>query len=186
MAARELNDTPAYNRWAEGTLAGGSLGAFTTEPARSARWPYVLVALPLMLALILQLLLYYRTELVLRVPAMAAFYQAVAVDVPLPRNFELVAIESSDLRADAARGLLVLQANLRNRASYDQAWPALELSLTDTHDGVVARRVLTVDDYLPVPTKPPAFAANAEQAVRLMIDAKEVGAAGYRLYIFYP
>jgi len=31
-----------------------------------------------------------------------------------------------------------------------------------------------------------AFPANAETPVRLWIDAKGLGAAGYRLYIFYP
>ena len=186
MAARELNETPAYNRWADGALANNSLGAFSSEPARPARWPYVLVALPLFMALLVQLLLYYRTELVQRVPAISAFYQALAVDVPLPSNSELVSIESSDLQADAAQGLLILQAVLRNRASYDQAWPLLELSLTNTQDAVIARRVLTVDDYLPALAQPRAFSANAEYQVRLKIDAKEVGAAGYRLYVFYP
>jgi hypothetical protein len=31
-----------------------------------------------------------------------------------------------------------------------------------------------------------AFPANGETAVRLWVDAKDAGAAGYRLYIFYP
>lgn len=186
VAARDLSGTPAYNRWAEGTLAGSSLGGFSHETSKSVMWPYVLVVLLLTVALIVQLLFYFKTELVQRMPGLQEFYEAVAVDVPLPRNSELVTIETSDLQSDNARGLLVLQAILHNRAAYDQAWPALELTLTDTQDAVLARRVLSVDDYLPSAAKTPVFSANAELAVRLWIEAKEVGAAGYRLYIFYP
>ena len=185
VAARELSDTPAYNRWADGTLASNSLGTFN-EPDRSAAWPYVLVALLLSGALIAQLMLHFKSELVQRYPNLRGAFESVAVDVPLPRNYELVTIESSDLQSDNARGLLVLQASLHNRAQYDQAWPALELTLTDTQDAVLSRRVLSVDDYLSPGSKPPAFSANAEFPIRLWIEAKELGAAGYRLYVFYP
>jgi hypothetical protein len=186
VAARELNDTPAYNRWAQGTLASGSLGSFTPDTNRSVVWPYMLVALILTLALMAQLALHFRTELVQRMPGLSGLFEAVAVDVPLPRNSELVTIETSDLQSDRARGLLVLQATLHNRADYDQAWPSIELALTDTHDAVLVRRVLSVDDYLLPTSKTLNFPANAELAVRLWIEAKDIGAAGYRLYIFYP
>jgi hypothetical protein len=186
VAARELNTTPAYNRWADGTLADGSLGNFAAVPASSARTAYLLVAVPLLLALAAQLLFHFRSELVLRVPALSALYQRLAVDIPLPQKSELVSIESSDLQADTGRGLLILQANLRNRAKYDQAWPLLELSLTDTQDGLVARRVLAAEDYLADAARSRPFSANTEHPVRLTIDAKGVAAAGYRLYVFYP
>ena len=186
VAARDLTELPSYNRWSEGTLTGSSLGTFGTEAHHATRWPYVLVALPLLFALIAQLLLHFRTELVLRVPAASGFFESLAVDVPLPRNSELVTIETSDLQSDNARGLLLLQATLHNRASYDQAWPALELSLTDTQDAIIARRILSVDDYRSPDNKSPSFPAQAELSVRLSIDAKEIGAAGYRLYLFYP
>ncbi len=186
VAARGLTDTPAYNRWAEGALAGGSLGNFTPESNRSVVWPYVLVALFLAAALVVQLALYFRTELVQRIPGLNGIFEAVAVDVPLPRNSDLVTIETSDLQSDKVRGLLVLQATLHNRAAFDQAWPSLELTLTNTQDAVLARRVLSVDDYLLPASKTPTFSAHAELAIRLWIEAKEIGAAGYRLYIFYP
>jgi len=186
VAARELAETPAYNRWAAGTLSAGTAGLFDAEATRPARWPFTLSALLLLLALLAQLTHHFRSELVLHLPASAALFEALAVDVPLPRKTELVSIESSDLQSDNSRGLLVLQATLRNRAPFAQAWPALELTLTDTRDGVVARRVLAAADYLPPGTDPKAFVANGEIAVRLWVEAKELGAAGYRLYLFYP
>lgn len=185
VAARELSDTPAYNRWAAGTLSGDS-GGFASEAAAPARWPFTLAAVALLLALAVQLAHHFRSDLVLHLPQTAALFAAAAVDVPLPRKVELVSIESSDLQSDNARGLLVLQATLRNRAAFAQAWPDLELTLTDTKDGVVSRRILAATDYLPPGTNPQAFAANGEIAIRLWVEAKDLGAAGYRLYLFYP
>lgn len=185
VAAREFSDTPGYNRWAAGTLAAGS-GGFAGESPRHAMWPFVLVASLLLLALSGQLLYYFRSDVVLRLPDAAKLFELAAIDIPLPRNVDLVAIDTSDLQSDNGRGLFVLNATLHNRANYAQAWPALELTLTDTSDTVVSRRVMTAADYLPPAISPEAFPANGEVAVRLWIEARNIGAAGYRLYIFYP
>jgi hypothetical protein len=186
VAARELSEASSYNRWAAGTLAGDGLGGFGNEPPRRAVWPFVLVAVLLLLTLLLQLLYHFRTELVLRMPDAAALYKMLGADIPLPRNPALVSIESSDLQSDNARGLFVLQATLKNGAAYAQAWPALELSLTDTNDSVVSRRVMYAAEYLPPGTTSDSFAAHGEVAVQLWIEARNIGASGYRLYLFYP
>lgn len=186
VAARELVDSRAFNRWSAGTLASDDLGGFERESNQRAAWPFALVAILLFIALLGQLLYYFRTDVALRFPGTVGLYELAAVDVPLPRNAALVSIETSDLQADNARGLFVLQATLKNRASYAQAWPALELSLTDNNDAVVSRRVMFAADYLPPGTTSDTFQANGEMAVKLWIEAKESGASGYRLYIFYP
>ena len=186
IAARDLNETPAFNRWAAGTLASDGGGGFGEEPARRALWPFTLAAVLFLVLLLGQGLYHFRTDVVLRYPDAEGLYKSLSVDVPLPRNSSLVSIETSDLQSDNARGLFVLQATLKNRAAYAQAWPALELSLTDTNDVVVSRRVMYSVDYLPPDTQADSFAANAEVAVRLWIEAKNIGATGYRLYIFYP
>lgn len=187
FAVRELNEAPAFNRWSTALIVSGpDLGGFAEEPARRAVWPFVVAVFLLSVGLLGQLLYHFRTDVVLRFPEAGALYQFAAVDVPLPRNPELVGIEASDLQADNARGLFVLQATLKNRANYAQAWPALELSLTNTNDTVVTRRVIFAQEYLPPGTKAEAFAANGEIAVRLWIEARDIGAAGYRLYVFYP
>lgn len=186
VAAREFSDTPGYNRWAAGTLAAAGPGGFAGESPRHAVWPFVLVASLLFLALSGQLLYYFRSDVVLRLPEAAKLFELAAIDIPLPRNVDLVAIDTSDLQSDNGRGLFVLNATLHNRANYAQAWPALELTLTDTSDTVVSRRVMSATDYLPPAISPEAFPANGEVAVRLWIEARNIGAAGYRLYIFYP
>ena len=186
VAARDLAETPAYNRWAAGTLAGNGLGGFEPEGRPKVVWPFAIVAVLLLVALSAQLLYHFRSELGIRIPSLLVGYSLAGVDVPLPRHADRVAIESSDLQSDTARGLFVLQAMLQNRADYAQDWPALELTMTDTHDTVVTRKVLLPADYLPPGASPAAFLANGELAVRLWIEAKDIGAAGYRLFVFYP
>lgn len=186
VAVRELADSNAYNRWSAGPLASDGFGGFDEAAQKSPTWPYLLVFLIALLVLCAQLAMHYRTEIVQRVPALTDGYTALGIDVPLPRDVALVSIETSDLQADAARGLFVLNATLKNRALHAQAWPSLELTLTDINDRVVARRVINAPDYLPAGVSADAFPANAETAVRLWIEASDIGATGYRLYIFYP
>ena len=58
----------------------------------------------------------------------------------------------------------------------------------------MARRVITVGEYLPRALPGPAeaqvtpeqFPAGAELSVRIRFDAAAVAAAGYRLYLFHP
>lgn len=186
MAARELSETSAYNRWAAGTLAGETQNRFDPVQPEQPRWPFVLTSLVLLMLLLTQLLYHFRTEVVQRVPDMSGLYAMAATNVPLPQNSELVGIDVSDLQADNARGLLILQATVRNRATFAQAWPLLELTLTDTQDAVISRRVLSAEEYLPPGSHTPAFAGRSDIAIKLWLEAKGVGASGYRLYLFYP
>ena len=109
-------------------------------------------------------------------------------DIPLPRKPELVSIEASDLHPDPQRkNLLVLAATLKNRAPFAQDYPQLELTLTDTRDQPMVRKVFAPAEYLPQGVDAHAgFAANGELAVNLWLDATDIGASGYRLYLFYP
>lgn len=186
VAIRELADSTTFNRWSAGALASDGIGGFDETTHKSPVWPYVLVFILLLLLLGGQLAYHFRTEVVLRLPAAAAVYSALAVAVPLPQDAALVSIETSDLQSDNGRGLFVLNATLKNRAAHAQAWPSLELTLTDVNDKVVARRVIGAADYLSPGSPQVAFPANGETAVRLWIKASDIGAAGYRLYIFYP
>lgn len=185
---RETTEIPGYSKWSEGVIAA----PVSLPSEKPTRWPFVLVALLLVLALAGQVVFHFRSELATTMPSLRPWLtsasQALGSDLPLPRHVELVSIEVSDLQNDPAHGnLLVLNATLRNRAAYGQAYPSLELSLTDTQDAAVARRVFSPTEYLP--SKTPAnqpFAANSDLTVRLWIEAKDIAAAGYRLYVFYP
>ncbi len=185
---RETTEIPGYSKWSEGVIAA----PVSLPSEKPTRWPFVLVALLLMLALAGQVVFHFRSEIATALPSLrpwlASASQALGRDLPLPRHVELISIEVSDLQNDPAHGnLLVLNATLRNRAAYGQAYPALELSLTDTQDTAVARRVFSPAEYLSAKTSADQpFAANSDLAVRLWIEARDIAAAGYRLYVFYP
>ena len=77
---------------------------------------------------------------------------------------------------------------MRNAATEPLAMPAIELSLLDTQEQAVVRRVLTPNDY----GAPGVLAARADRAASLplTLSASEAAAlppiAGYRVEAFYP
>ena len=185
---RETSEIPGYSKWAEGVVTPP---LFLPEEKPSHRL-FSLAAVLLVLGLAGQMVFYYRSELAVTLPSLRplleSFSQILDSPLPLPAHAELVSIETSDLQTDAARGnLLVLNATLRNRAAYGQAYPSLELSLTDTQDAAIARKVFGPKDYLPgkFPADQP-FAANSDIPIRLWIETRDLSAAGYRLFVFYP
>ena len=186
VAARELAETPAFDRWAAGALSGGNSGGFETDDGRRTNWVFVVAALMLAAILSAQFAYHFRSELVRFIPAVAGVFEVLDVQIPSSARSDLVSIEASDLQVDNARGLFVLNALLHNRADYTQAMPALELTLIDAADKPVARRVMKAAEYLPPGSNLTSFPAKAEIPVRMWIDARGLGASGYRLYIFYP
>lgn len=146
----------------------------------------------LLLVLAGQLAYHFRTELAALVPPsrpyLEALCQSLDCDVPLPRKGELLSIDTSDLKADPEQPhLMTLSVALRNRAPFPQAFPALELTLTDSDNQPLARRVFMPVDYLRDGQGIKAgIAANQEAFVLLTLDSGELRPAGYRLYTFYP
>ncbi|MDR0578484.1 MAG: zinc-ribbon domain-containing protein [Candidatus Accumulibacter sp.] len=189
---REPGEIPGYDDWAGDIIAPPLVMAIPAE--KPLRWPFALAAGVLALALAGQVLFHFRGELALAVPALRpaleSFSLALDGPLPLPKHADLVSIEASDLQSDPARaGLLVLNATLRNKAAYGQAYPSLELSLTDLRNTVIARRVFAPADYLPARTQAapgPVFSGNSDTVVRLWIEVAGLDATGYRLFVFYP
>ena len=188
VAARETSEIPGYNKWAEGAFTAP---VEVSAPASHPKWPSVVAALALIVVLAGQMAHHFRAELAVTVPSLRPLLESACAlldcDIPLPRHVELVSIEASDLQSDPGNGgALVLAATLKNRAAYAQAWPLLEITLTDVQDNAVLRRVLQPADYLPGQADPTLFPPNAEIAIKLWLEAKDIAAAGYRLYVFYP
>lgn len=165
-----------------------------TEPRRHT-WAWLLATLIALLLLMLQALLQFRIELSLLLPASKPLLQALcapfACDLPLPSKGDLISIESSDLRPDTHdQAHLFLTATLKNRAPFPQTYPHLELTLTDTADQPILRKVLAPADYLPRGyNQASGFARQGEIPVSLSLaHDRSINAepTGYRLYIFYP
>lgn len=162
------------------------------EPARKPSWTGFLIALALALMLLAQAAYYFRVELAARLPGLkpllVEYCTLLDCTVALPQKVELLVIESSELEADPDHGNIVtLHALLHNRAPYAQAYPSLELTLTDLQDQALARRVFRPADYLKAGTdEKSGTAANRDLDIRLQMDTDDLKASGYRLFLFYP
>lgn len=161
-------------------------------PKRRRIWLWTLGILVMLLALLAQGAYFFRVELAARVPALKPILteacDLAGCRIGLPRNPDLWSIEASELQSIPDHpAVIVLNATLRNRAKYVQAYPSLELTLTGVSDQPVARRTFAPSEYLPADTSVEnGMAGNGEVVVKLYLDTKDLKAVGYRLYLYYP
>lgn len=182
-----------------GGAVSPSAGSFDFGPVaaadpgrRARRWPWLLGTLLMLAILFVQLAYFYRSAVTLLFPETkpyaAALCAKLGCEVPLPRRVDLMSIEASDLQADTTNtNVMVLTATVKNRAIFNQQHPFLELTLTDSQDQPLARRVLAPQDYIGKGfNAQDGVAANSEMAIKVIVDGSQVKATGYRLYLFYP
>jgi hypothetical protein len=156
--------------------------------AESRRRTWGIASIAMLVLLFSQLLFVYRSELGARFPLMRAALVEVCdvfgCAVPLPQRPDLLKIEASDVHMlySDRPGLVQLTATLRSYATYDLAYPALDLVLTNANEHALARRIFVPDEYLD-PTRDPqrGLSPNAEITVALDLDATDLNAAGFRL-----
>lgn len=162
------------------------------SPPAYRRWPWAIAAFLLLLVLLAQAAYFFRVDLAARLPglkpALAGYCKLLGCSVPLPQKPDLMSIESSDLEADPTHvNQITLNALLRNRAPYAQAFPNLELTLNDTQDKPLARRIFKPKDYLPPPeNEQTGLLPNRELSVKLYLNTADLRPIGYRLVLFYP
>jgi predicted Zn finger-like uncharacterized protein len=121
-------------------------------------------------------------------PSLEQMCGVLGCRISLLRNNDAIKIDSSELQADPDHpNLVALSASLRNLSRYPQAYPLLELSLTDTDGRTIARRIFQPKEYLDkslVPEK--GMPINDEVTVKLNLDFTDLAAVGFKLYAFYP
>ena len=200
MAVRDTSELPGYSKWNEGTLSAPSM---QFEEPRRTGWIGVVLALVLTLMMLVQVIHHWRIDIAQRWPDSRPWLEeacrSLDCTVPYPRDASLINLEASELQIDPERGnMIVLHMTIKNRAAFPQAFPSVALTLTDARDNVVVRRILAPEEWLPNLDRkasqpeaepistPDAFPASKEIAARLWIDAKDTGAVGYRLFVFYP
>jgi len=153
-------------------------------------WLWLIGALLLLASLVVQGLYFFRSDLAARHPEFKPFLQqfcgVLQCSIRLPANPDLLSIETSNLEADPQQANLVaLSAILRNRAKLAQEYPQLELTLTDTQDRMIARRIFTPGEYAKSADLNRGMTPNEEVTVKLHLDLGDLKAAGYRVFLFY-
>lgn len=154
-------------------------------------WPWVLGSVLVGVLALAQLAYLFRTELAAHLPglkpALVAACRPLHCSIPLPHNIDLMAIDASNMETDPAQpGVITLSVTLHNLAPYPQAYPYLELTLTDLNDMPAGRRVFRPEEYLKTPADAKTgLGGNRDTSIRLAIDATGLHAVGYRLFLSY-
>ena len=161
-------------------------------PPKKTSWLTVFLAFLLMLLLLAQAAYFFRIEIGANLPglkpALEDYCALLKCTVALPQNSDLITIESSELESNPDHGdVVTLHALIHNQASYAQAFPSLELTLTNLQDQAVARRVFVPKDYLKAgEDEKIGFPAKRDLDIKLHLDTTDLKPSGYRLFLFYP
>ncbi len=148
----------------------------------------------LALVLLLQAAVLFRTELITRWPQLRPTLVQVCdlygCSVGWPTRAELLAVVGTELQAIPGTDILELTAVVRNRASFRVALPAVEITLTDTNNRTLARKVFAPVDYLASSGEPSSrinegLGAGGDYIVRITFEARGLNAAGFVVYPFY-
>lgn len=170
-------------------LAGKSkLNLYTA--AKKSR-PWLLLALFLLLIAIAQSIYFLRNEIAIYYPHTKPYLvqacKKIACSIDLPKKIEFIAIDDSDIQEDANyAGLMHLSSTLINQAGFNQAYPNIELTLTDVEDKPKLRRIFKPSEYL----TDKANIANGlgpgeEVKIKLAMTTQGETVAGYRVLVTY-
>ena len=130
----------------------------------------------------------FRAPLAARYPG----FKSVMLDVCeiagcgvwLPHRPDLLQKVGEDVSAlDPARpGLIQVTVTLRSAASFDIAYPALDLVLTNANEHALARRIFLPEEYLGRGGDPRAgIPPKAEITLALDLDTGDLNATGFRI-----
>ena len=156
-----------------------------------------------------QLAYFYRSDIAATFPQTRGLLQSACASLPLrwrcqvppPQRLAQLRIADAEVVENTPPGHYLLRATLKNESDKPRAFPALDITLSNALNTVLARRVLPPDIYLS--TLPNAasllqqgLAPNKEQSITLPFVLSEPGnnpangtgdkVAGYVVDIFYP
>lgn len=191
-AAHSIEEETPLTLAQQATLAEEPVEVTLKLARQRRRWPWAVGSLLLLIVLLAQATYFFRVELAARLPGLkpvlTSYCKLLQCSIPLPQKADSISIESSDMEADPSQGsAITLNTILRNRAPYAQAYPSLELALTDMQDNVLARRSFRPAEYLkPDEDESAGLPPGREVRIKLHLDTTDLRPAGYRLFLFYP
>lgn len=161
-----------------------------TEKEPLSPWMVVFTVL-LILLLLGQGVYYFRNQLARSVPelkpVLQKFCASIGCKISLPKVINLLSIDDSGIQQDAKlKGVIRLSSTITNRAKFSQAYPKLEVTLTDERDMPKVRRIFSPSNYLKKQVNlaegiQPGESIPVEMA--LMTDAENI--SGFRILLAY-
>ena len=157
------------------------------KPASTALGLSVLSVL-LVMVLLWQAVLYQRNWLMAQEPALQGVLSALCLPVGCKPNWpqlpESLQVEGSGFTHDP-EGFYNLQVRVKNTEHFSLAAPHMELTLVDSYDDVVLRRVFSPQELHLSSPMPPLRDVRA--GLEFMLDAALAErVTGYRVLLFYP
>jgi len=112
---------------------------------------------------------------------------ALKCEVNLPQNLDFFSIDDSDMQEDGQyKDVIKFTSLLINNANYVQAYPNIELTLTDTSEQAVLRKLIRPNDYLSANANVAGgIGSHEETRINLAINVKDIAVAGYRVLLVY-
>ena len=194
------DDRETFNGQTEGLNSASAptiIQDLTTEP-QFAKEPFnlkklwiSLLGLLLLILALLQTLYFFRTQIAAQYPQFKPYLlqacRALNYEIKLAQNLNLLTIDDSDMQeSDDYEDVISFSSVLINNANYVQDYPNIELTLTDTQDQPVLRKLVTPKEYLTKNIQVEAgMDARQELRLNLVIDASELTVAGYRVLLVY-
>jgi len=145
----------------------------------------------LVLLVVWQWIYFTRTSLAANYPPtkplLQAMCQSLHCEVSLPRDLAQLTIDDADIQEHKERqGVLIFSSVLMNHGAVAQAYPKVELTLTNMADEPVLRKTLKPEDYLPTSVNlDQGLAPQQEQAVKALLGVDEKLVTGFRVAIAY-
>ncbi|MEO6118858.1 MAG: DUF3426 domain-containing protein [Methylotenera sp.] len=172
-------------------LAGKSKLKAKKSRNKPRTWLVLLLAIVLLVIAVAQSIYFLRSEIAIYYPNVKPYLvetcKQLGCTIDLPKKIELIVIDDSDIQEDPDHlGLMRLSSTLINQAGFNQAYPNLELTLTDINDKPKLRRIFKPSEYLAANTNiANGLAAGEEVKVKLAITTQGETVAGYRVFVTY-
>ena len=160
--------------------------------ATTRTWPWLLGSLLLGMTALLQGAYLFRVDLGKSIPAarpvLVAACERIGCDMPLPRETASMVLIDSNLTPLPRPEQFLLEAVVENRAGFAQAWPYLELTLTDAIGRAILRRVLTPTEWAAIdtPKERAGMPPQDRQTLRLPLAVDGANPQNYTLRLFFP
>lgn len=151
----------------------------------------ILLALLLVILALLQSIYFLRSTIAVNYPQFKPYLQQACAylncKVNLPQQLELLTIDDSDMQeSDDYQSVINFSSLLINNAPHAQAYPNIELTLTDIDDKPVLRKLVRPQEYLNSGVNiVDGLMGREEVRINLAINVQNLSVAGYRVLITY-
>jgi predicted Zn finger-like uncharacterized protein len=173
-----------------------SIDDFTTSldsPKKSKKQTVLLSILSILLIFVasLQTIYHLRVKIAAEYPQFKPLLVKACAQfkctIDLPKNLDLITIGDSDMQEDDQyKSVINFSSSIKNNAHYAQAYPNIELILTDANDKVAIKKLIQPREYLSADKKvKDGLAANEINPIKLALYVHDTTVAGYRILLVY-